>query len=313
MELSKKTLKLEFINKWPIALVISLTLIVASVWVWVDQGESKYGVDFRGGHEFLVKAPSSASSESIRKALEDTGINDATVQSFEIGSNQYSIRLGGEATEGGSAEDRSKVMRAKVLGALSQSLGNEVEILRTDYVGPTVGRELRMKALWATIIGLVGILLYLTYRFEFAFALGAVVAIFHDVIITTGAYLFAGYALNMSTIAAALTILGYSVHDTIVILDRVREEIFKREDFNLSDLFNECINATMSRTIITMLLTQFSIIALLIFGGGGISDLAFYLFIGMIAGTYSTIYVTAPVVLGWDWLRNRKARSAQTA
>ena len=110
----------------------------------------------------------------------------------------------------------------------------------------------------------------------------------------------------MGTIAAALTIVGYSVHDTIVIFDRVREEIFKRKDFHLSDLMNECVNATLSRTLITTLLTLFSVLALLLLGGGSIADLSFYLFVGIVCGTYSTVYIASPVVLFWDFMRNRK-------
>lgn len=315
VEIISKKFNFNFIGKWPIAVTISVLLCAASIWVWFAQGETKYGVDFRGGHEIVVEVTEGGSAEAIRKALEAKGINDAIVQSFEIGSNQYSIRLGGEKVEGTSEVDNAKIVRSNVQGALTEAFSDKFQILKTDYVGPTVGKELRTKALWATIIGLVAILIYMTVRFEFAFALGAVVAILHDVIISTGLYLFAGYQINMGTIAAALTILGYSVHDTIVILDRVREELFKRKDYNFPELLNECINATLSRTIITQVLTLFSVGALLLFGGGAISDLSFYLFAGVICGAYSTIYIAGPVVLVWDYLRMRKheARTAAEA
>lgn len=311
MEFIKKGTHIDFIGKWPIATLLSIAMIVASFWVWFDQKEGKYGVDFRGGHDIVVKVTGDANSETIREALDKSEVGEAIVQSFEVGSQQYSIRLGGEKAEGTAEVDNAKLVRLKVQNALSKAFENNFEILKTDYVGPTVGKELRKKALIATVLGLVGILLYLTFRFEFAFALGAVVGVFHDIIISTGLYLYSGYQINMGTIAAALTIVGYSVHDTIVIFDRVREEIYKRKDFNLADLMNESINATMSRTIITTMLTLFSVVALLIFGGGSISDLSFYLLVGVICGTYSTIYIAAPVVLAWDYLRNRKARSAE--
>jgi preprotein translocase subunit SecF len=188
--------------------------------------------------------------------------------------------------------------------------GQEIRVLKTDYVGPTVGEELRKKALWATVAGLVFILLYLTFRFEFAFGLGAVVAIFHDVTVSIGIYLAAGFTINMGTIAAALTILGYSVHDTIVVFDRVREELNHRKSFVLSELLNDCINSTLSRTLITTMLTIFSVAALLIFGGSTIADMSFFLLVGLISGTYSTVYIAAPVVLAWEHFRKPLARSA---
>lgn len=311
MEFIKKGSHIDFIGKWPIAVLFSIAMTVASIWVWVDQREAKYGVDFRGGHDIVVKVGGAANSETIREALEKGGVGEAIVQSFESGSQQYSVRLGGEKAEGAAEVDNAKIVRTKVQDALAKAFSGQVEILKTDYVGPTVGKELRTKALIATIVGLLGILIYLTFRFEFAFALGAVVGVFHDVFISTGLYLFCGYQINMGTIAAALTIVGYSVHDTIVIFDRVREEIYKRKDFNLAELMNECINATMSRTIITTMLTLFSVVALLVFGGGSISDLSFYLLVGIICGTYSTIYIASPVVLAWDYMRNRKFRNAQ--
>ncbi|MBX7145313.1 MAG: protein translocase subunit SecF [Oligoflexia bacterium] len=314
MEFLHKKTNFDFIGKWKLAALVSTLLTIGSIWLWFDLGEKKFGVDFQGGHEIVVKVPASANSDSIRKALEGKELGEPIVQSFELGSNQYSIRIGGPTGEAsGAAADQSKVVKDKVQSILAQAIGQDIEILKTDYVGPTVGKELRLKAIWATLIGLLGILLYLTFRFEFAFGFGAVVAVFHDVFISTGFYMLGGYTINMGTIAAALTIVGYSVHDTIVIFDRVREEIFKRKDFDLAELMNECINATLSRTLITTLLTLFSVVALLIFGGGSISDLSFFLFVGIICGTYSTVYVASPVVLAWEHFRHPLAKQAKAA
>lgn len=304
MEFISKKTNFNFIGQWKFCVTLSILAAIGSIYIWVAKGESKYGVDFQGGHEIVVRVKEGGNSDSIRSALSTAGLNEAIVQSFEIGSNQYSIRLGGSGQESTPTADSSKIVADKVLGALNLSFNNTVEILKTDYVGPTVGKELRFKATLATFVGLVAILLYMSFRFEFSFALGAVVAIFHDVIIATGIYLAAGFTINMGTIAAALTILGYSVHDTIVVFDRVREEIFKRKDFSLAELMNDCINATLSRTIITTLLTVFSVLALLVLGGGSIADLNFFLLVGLICGTYSTVYVASPVVLAWEYFRN---------
>lgn len=308
MEFIGKKTHFDFIGKWLPASIFSVLLVTFSVYVWFSLGDTKYGVDFRGGHEIVLGVPG-ANSEGIREALEKAGIKEAIVQSFEAGRSEFSIRLGGEGAS--EAQEATRQVKETVLSAVKAAYADqEIRVLKTDYVGPTVGEELRMKALWATVAGLIFILLYLTFRFEFAFGLGAVVAIFHDVIVSIGIYLAAGFTINMGTIAAALTILGYSVHDTIVVFDRVREELNHRKSFVLSELLNDCINSTLSRTLITTMLTIFSVAALLIFGGSTIADMSFFLLVGLISGTYSTVYIAAPVVLAWEHFRKPLAKSA---
>lgn len=297
----------DFLGKRRFFYLLSLLLVASSVYLWCARGEEKYGVDFKGGHEFLVKVEGGRDSESLAKFLKERGLNDPLVQSFEEGSNEYSVRVGGE--------NDPKQVREQLAAALSADKG---EILSSDFVGPVVGRELKRKALIAVVLSLLGILVYIAWRFEFAFALGAVVALFHDVIVATGVYLLAGHDLNMGVLAAALTIVGYSVNDTIVIFDRVREEIFKRKDYDLESLMNDCVNVTLSRTLITSLLTLFAAVALLVFGGGAIRDLSVYLVAGIIAGSYSTIFIASPIVLSWDTFSRRReerraARVAQQA
>jgi len=302
--------KIDFIGKWKIASTISILLTVFSIYTWVSLGDAKYGSDFTGGHDLLVEVAPEVNSDTIRVALKEGGIEDSIVQAYEKGSNEYSIRL-----PGSSDPSEVKKVREGVQQVLAKISPTKAEILKTDYVGPTVGKELRTKALVATLLGIVGLLIYISIRFEFAFALAAVVAVFHDVIMTTGFYLYAGHTINMGAVAAALTILGYSVNDTIVIFDRVREELQnpKHKDLDLASLFNLCINQTLSRTIITSGLTLLSVAALLLVGGGSIQDLSFFLFVGIILGTYSTVYIASPVVLAWEWSRRRKAPALQTA
>jgi len=302
--------KIDFIGKWKIASTISILLTVFSIYTWVSLGDAKYGSDFTGGHDLLVEVAPEVNSDTIRVALKEGGIEDSIVQAYEKGSNEYSIRL-----PGSSDPSEVKKVREGVQQVLAKISPTKAEILKTDYVGPTVGKELRTKALVATLLGIVGLLIYISIRFEFAFALAAVVAVFHDVVIATGFYLYAGYTINMAAVAAALTILGYSVNDTIVIFDRVREELQnpKHKDLDLASLFNLCINQTLSRTVITSGLTLFSVAALLLVGGGSIQDLSFFLFVGLILGTYSTVYIASPVVLAWEWSRRRKAPALQTA
>lgn len=305
IELISNKLNIDFLAKKYIAFIFSALMIAASAYIWFERGEAKFGIDYRGGHEIIVKAEQGISSPDIRRALSDGGVENPVVQAFEAESNEYSIRLGGMVDkEGHEIKDESRIVREAVVAALSKAFPDKVEVIKTDFVGPTIGKELRKKALIAILVGLVGMLAYITYRFEFAFAVGAVVALFHDVIVAMGIYLFCGFDIGVATLAAALTIVGYSVNDTIIVFDRMREEIFKRKDFDLIELMNESINATLSRTVITSLLTFFSALALLLFGGAAIADLSLFLCVGVVCGTYSTIFIASPVALAWENFRN---------
>jgi preprotein translocase subunit SecF len=294
--MSRKIPKIDFLGVFGYAVVFSLLLMVGSVYLFITKGEAKYGVDFTGGYEFLVSAAENGGADAVRIALNEKGFENAVVQSFEIGSNQYLVRLEGDQTE-------SDALKTKVKEIMTAKFGAASDILRQDFVGPTVGSELRTKALIAVIVALAGILAFISFRFEFAFALGAVVALFHDVIISTGVYLLSGQTFSMGAVAAALTIVGYSVNDTIVIFDRIREELNHRPKYNLIEVMNECINMMLSRTLITHILTLFSAAALYFFGGGAISDLSLFLLAGIVTGSYSTIYIACPVVILWHKMK----------
>ena len=302
LELIGKT-NIDFLGRRHVAYAISILLSIAAAYIWVARGESKYDIDFTGGHEFIVQTPAEGSSDGLRVALKTQGIGEVLVQSFEAASHQFSIKIGGRA-------DEAKVIRDKVATAVKATYPQGGDVLQSDFVGPTVGEELKVKALLAVALSLLGIVIYLTVRFEFAFALGALVALVHDVIVATGIYLFAGHDINMAAVAAALTIIGYSVNDTIVIFDKVREEIFKRQQYELIPLMNECINLMLSRTIITSGLTLTSALALYLLGGGSIADLSFYLTIGIICGTYSTVFIATPVVFTWESFRSKSKKAA---
>ena len=293
-----KSKEIDFMGLWPIATTFSLLLVLASIFIWFQKGEGRFGVDFTGGHEVVIKlSDSTKNADDVRKSLNEAGFTDPLVQSFESGTGEYTIRF--------STEDNalsSEALVRKVTESTVKTLG-VVEVLKNDYVGPTIGKELRSKALIGLGVALLAILIFVSVRFEPSFAVGAVVAVLHDVIVATGVYLLAGFTLSTGAMAAALTIVGYSVNDTVVIFDRVREEASKSKNYNLVSLFNHCMNAMLSRTIITSLLTLLSVIALYIFGGGAISDMSFFLLIGLISGSYSTIYIASPVVLAWHKFR----------
>jgi preprotein translocase subunit SecF len=290
----------DFMGKRMLFVPFSILLIVATVYIWFARGEEKYGIDFVGGNSIIVKIEGEADMEKMSQALSAEGLPDASVQSFEVGSEDYSIRVG--LIKG----LESKQVKEKVEAALTKLHPGAFEILKIDSVGATIGEEMRKDALIAITLGLIAITIYVTLRFEFAFALGALISLFHDVAVAIGVYLWFGHDLNSAALAGALTIVGYSVNDTIVIFDRVREEIRKHKHFNLEKILNESINICLSRTIITTLTTLFLVTSLLVLGGGSIQDLALYLFVGMVSGVYSTIYIASPVVLWWNKIRPGK-------
>ena len=298
--------QIDFLGKKYIAMVISLALIAFSVFQWISQGDRKYGIDFVGGTEVTVRTSEHKTGSELAHIVEQTGLDAVTVQSFEYGSNEFSIKVGEQA-----GLDH-KAIADKVKAGLEAGLSGKYEVLKVDSVGSVVSAEVQKSALVAVALGILSLLVYIAFRFEFSFGLGAVAAVFHDVIVALGIYLAFGHELNGSVIAAALTILGYSVNDTIVIFDRVREEARKRKNVDLATLINESMNFCLSRTIITSGLTLFAAMALLFLGGGAIQDLSLFLVVGIIVGSYSTIYIASPVVLMCEQYQaaRRKAKKA---
>jgi preprotein translocase subunit SecF len=294
----------DFMGKARIAVVLSVLLVAFSIFQWIALGDSKYGIDFKGGQELLVRFNSDVDTAAVKSAMESSGVAEPIVQAFEDSNNEYSIRV--PLLSGATKTSGLDQIRA----ALTAKFAGGYEELASNSVGPTIGSELKRKATIAFALGLLVLLVYITIRFEFAFALGAVAAVFHDVIVCIGIYLAFGNTLTMGALAAALTIVGYSVNDTIVVFDRMREEMGRRKDFDVIQLMNECLNMTLSRTIITSLLTFFSALSLFVIGGGAIRDLSFFLVVGLISGTYSTIYIASPIAYWWDRFRNPIAAEA---
>lgn len=317
----------DFMGKGKIAAFFSFVLIVMSFYTWFEQGETKYGTDFNGGYEFTVRVEEATDETTgvLRKAFSNAGFNNVVIQEYEgdrllnDGKREYGLRLSGNMNNFDDSKASSKELNAyikdietKVKQTFDATFTNKYELLNSSYIGPTIGDELKKNALTAFIIGLFIVLAYISYRFEFAFALGAVVAVAHDAIVTGGLYLITGHSITMTTVAAVLTIVGYSVNDTIVIFDRVREVIFKKsenEKLNLVEIFNQCINETLSRTIVTSISTLLAALALLFLGGGAIEDLSFFMVVGVIVGTYSTIYIASPVVLAWEKFRTKDKKA----
>lgn len=295
-ELLSSKISIDFLGKSALCAVLSVALVTASLFVWFNTGDAKYGTDFSGGHELLLKFTGNIEPEQVRVALSEGGEPDARVQNFQGESQEISIRL--------QSSETTEILRQKIDKALSLKFADQYQVLKSDFVGPTVGAELREKALIAVALSILSILIYVAFRFEFAVGVGTVVALAHDVIISTGIYLISGHTISMATLAAALTIVGYSVNDTVVVFDRVREERSKRPSADIGQIVNESLCFTLSRTVITHVLTLFSALALFIFGSGEIKDLSLYLVAGIVLGAYSTIFVVAPIAVLWERRRN---------
>jgi preprotein translocase SecF subunit len=233
-----------------------------------------------------------ASVESVREALAGAGVKDATIQyqrAMQAGEQEV-LQVKVSTPEDGALAGRALTERFPDAG---------FRILQEDDVGPQIGSELKRKAVWAMVWALVAMILYMSWRFEFGFALGAVVALFHDVLVTAGVCHLLGFQMSLTVVAALMTIVGYSVNDTIVIFDRIREDLRLIRNKSFLEICNLSMNQTLSRTLLTNFLTFVSVLCLVVFGGGAIKDFSVAMFIGMIAGTYSTMYIATPVVLLW--------------
>lgn len=298
--MSKKYI--DFLGQKNIALCFSALLIALTFYQWTSKGSSKYGIDFVGGTEVVVRLADTSTVADLKSVVEKAGVAGVTVQAFEFGSSEFSVRAGEQV-----GLDH-KALAEKISSSIKDAHPGKVEILKVDSVGATISDEVKSSAFIAVALGVIGLLIYIAFRFEVAFGLGAVIAVFHDIIVAVGLYLAFGHEINGSVIAAVLTILGYSVNDTIVVFDRVREEMRRRKTYNLSELMNQSVNFCLSRTIVTSGLTLLAALALLLLGGGAIQDLSLFLVLGIIVGTYSTVYIASPVVLAWEKWQGRAVK-----
>jgi preprotein translocase subunit SecF len=258
----------------------------------VVKGGFRYGLDFKGGTLVWVRFNEPVDIGVIRNLLPD-----ANIQAKGRTGNDFQIELERASTEDASAG------REVVISALNSTMAGKFEIVEASGVSAKVGADLRRQAVMATLYALGGILVYIAFRFEWIYGAVAVFAVFHDAIVTLGLFSLFDYEINLTVIAALLTLVGYSVNDTIVIFDRVRENAKIRRRDDLEEMLNESINQTMSRTILTSGLTFLAVLALYLFGGDAIRNFAFALVIGVIVGSYSTIAIAAPIVLVYSRMR----------
>jgi preprotein translocase subunit SecF len=276
------------------ALALSVLVIGAGLFTIVSRGGLPLGVDFSGGTVLLIKFEQPVSEDAVRAALPFAG--DAVVQtSGPADANEIMVRLPiMQGAEEGTNLERQAVQVEAALRAAN--LGN-FTIPSKDIVGPVIGEDLKQKGLWATVSSLAGILLYIWFRFRLTFAVGAIVATLHDVLVTIVFLTWFGYDISLNVVAALLTITGYSVNDTIVIFDRVRENQRSAKKDSLEEVVNRSVNQTLSRTIITAGTTFLAVIALFLFGGEVLKGLSFTLLVGILTGTYSTVFIASAIAI----------------
>jgi len=295
MEIIRPGINIDLIGKMKIAAAASLLLVIISILSLILHGGPNLGIDFAGGTLVQIKFSQETSADRIRDSLKTIDLGNSVIQRFGYrDNNEFLIK-----TEKSSSA--LKGLSNKIEEALNSSYSNgDFEIRRVEVVGPKVGKDLREKGMLAMLYAVIGILIYVTWRFELRYAVGAVIALLHDVLITVGIFSLLGKEFTLPIIAALLTIIGYSLNDTIVVFDRIRENIKGTRKQPLKDIVNSSINQVMSRTVLTSFTTLLVVLALFIFGGAVIHDFAFALLIGILIGTYSSIFIASPTILVWE-------------
>jgi SecD/SecF fusion protein len=281
--------KIDFMKLAKPAFAVSWILIAIGTGYGFYRGKAVFGVDFLGGDTAIFSFEQKPGEAAVRSALTKAGVKDPRIQfQKDLTTGRETLRV----DSGTGTGDKVKTTLLEMKDAKFHLLGQ-------DFIGATVGKEIQKSAVLAGLLALFGILVYVAVRYEFSFAVGAVVAIIHDILMTTGWYCLSGREFNATTVAALLTIIGFSINDTIVIFDRIREDLKLGVRGSFREVMNQALNQTLSRTIITSGTVFLATLSLYLFGGGAINDFAFTFLVGIIVGTYSSIYIASAIVLWW--------------
>jgi preprotein translocase subunit SecF len=292
MDLLRET-NIDFMKYRKFWIWVSIALVIGGIFSAFFYEKLNFGIDFAGGTQLTLRFPDRPDVERLRHLVEREGVADAVIQRF--GQEQDHAVLIKTPIVAGEEEGSGD----KLINAIKKEFGDSVQVLARENVGPQVGSELRKKGLYAVLWSLAGMLVYIAFRFEVQYGVGAIMATIHDVLVTVGLFTAFGFEWNLTTIAAFLTLIGYSVNDTVVTFDRVRENLRKTRTEPLISVLNKSINQTLSRTILTGGTVLLASGALLVLGGDVLRGIAFVLFVGVIIGTYSSIYVASPFALLW--------------
>lgn len=294
MEFIKPNIYIDFMGKRKICFAISLTLFIISIISFIPAVRGfNFGTEFAGGTEMQVVLPGTVQAQDVRKALVPLNLAEARIQSITSDKgNEYLIRVP-------SMSESGKDIPQLIQAALKNAFGKDkVDIRRAEMVGAAVSKDIKMKGLLSMIYAWAGILIYLWIRFEFSYSAGAILALIHDATITLGAFAILGKEINLTIVAAILTIIGFSVNDTVVVFDRIRENIKKRTgSYDFLTVINESVSQTLSRTILTSFTVFLVVVALFFLGGSVIHDFAFAMIVGVVVGTYSSIFVASPIMV----------------
>jgi len=286
------------------AYAFSLAIFIATIVSIIFHGGLKLGVDFTGGTMMQIHFANPVPTDQLRKALSDGGIPNVEIQKVkdtENIKNAFMIRTGlmDEKSAGGEAQKASTADKVKEILS-SRFSDNQITIDSNETVGPKIGKELQRNAVWAVLIGCILILIYVAFRFDFRFGVASVIALFHDVICTVGFISVTNMEFNLQSVAVLLTIIGYSINDSIVVADRIRENLRKSQKETYPELINRSINETLSRTVITVVTVFLVLLALQLFAGRVLSDFTKPLLFGLVIGTYSSIFVVSSLVVDWE-------------
>jgi preprotein translocase subunit SecF len=305
MQIIKHDINIDFVGKRKLALIVSAVMILTGLASLVVNGGPNYGIDFVGGTLVQVKFAENTDAARIKDGLGSLELGSVVVQRFGDDPNEFLIRV----QESGEGKDLSGL----ISGSLESVYGEgKVDIRRVEMVGPQVGKDLRQKGLLSITYAMIGILVYIAWRFELRYAIGAIIALLHDVLITLGAFSITGREIDLPIIAAFLAIIGYSLNDTIIVYDRIRENYGKHQKLGFGEVVNRSINETLSRTILTSGTTLLVVLALFIFGGGVIHNFAFAMLVGILVGTYSSIFVASPLLILWQDRRSGGQKKTTT-
>ena len=283
-----------FLRQMRLTAAFSAMLVLVSIGLFFGKGLN-LGIDFRGG--ILIEAQSQNAVEvaKIRSDLGRLSLGDISIQSF---GSKRDILIRVQRQEGDETAQIAAIQR------ITETLGENFDIRRTEFVGPTIGAELAEKGMLAVGCALLAIMIYIWFRFEWQFSIAAVIALSHDVISTVGLFALASFEFNLATVAAILTIAGYSINDTVVVFDRVRENLRKYKSWDQAKILNKSLNETLSRTVMTSVTTSLALLAIIIFGGAVLRDFALAMLWGVTIGTYSSIFVAVGVISRFDLKRS---------
>lgn len=301
LELLKNT-NYQIIPRRRLLMAISAVVILAGLISLIAKGGPNYGIDFQGGYKFIVKFSGPAELARVREVVGGLGYSHSQVQDF---GSSHEVVIVLPLDEGPAMTGSSDEVQTHLSEALRASFP-VVEISK-EKVGPKIGGELRTQALWSIFYSLLGLIVYITWRFEFRFSIAAIVALMHNVIIMIGFFSILNKQIDLTVLGALLTLVGYSINDTIVVFDRIRENLRShRRGQSYAELVNVSINQTLSRTIITGGSVLIVVAMLFFFGGAVIHDFAFTLFVGTLVGTYSSIFIASPILVEWQAASQRR-------